>query len=71
MHTIRTVHMCMYLTRTYKQYIHAFFDSYRYALAHAGSRMLKRPPQVGLRTSHALFNCLCMKSGLGPGPGKR
>ena len=37
MHTICTVHMCMYLTPRYKQYIHALFDTYRYA--HAGSLM--------------------------------
>ncbi len=37
MHTICTVHMCMYLTSIYKQYIHALFDTYRYA--HAGSLM--------------------------------
>ncbi len=41
MHTICTVHMCMYLTPRHNQYIHALFDTYRYA--HAGSLMSTTP----------------------------
>jgi hypothetical protein len=37
MHTICTVHMCMHLTPRYMQYIHALFNTYKYA--HAGSLM--------------------------------
>jgi hypothetical protein len=55
MHTICTVHMCMYLTPIYKQYIHAVFDTYRYA--HAGSLMLgapgARPPSIRPRAGRA------------------
>ena len=48
MHMICTVHMCLYNTPEYLQYIHSHFNTYTYALA--GSLMLPGlgagPPSV-------------------------
>ena len=47
MHMICTVHMCLYVTPEYIQYIHSHFNTYTYALA--GSLMVfKATPSQGM-----------------------
>ena len=44
MYKICTVHICMYFFEKYKQYIHAIYDTYRYA--HAGPLMTRNSTSV-------------------------
>ena len=50
MHIICTVHMCMYVTPEYIQYIHAHFNTYTYALACSLMQETGKT-RMGLKTS--------------------